>query len=387
MQHPDVICFSHLRWDFVFQRPNHLMCHFAEEHRVFYFEEPVVGEGDAEVFAIGDKLLRVVPKVPRGCSPVEAEAALRAQLIALCEEQQIVRPILWFYTPMYVTVARGLAVAATVYDCMDELANFKFAPRELCERERELMARADLVFTGGRALYEAKRDKHRNVHAMPSSVDVAFFERARASLAEPTDQAGIPHPRIGYAGVIDERIDLDLLSELADSRPDWHFVMLGPLAKVSWEDLPQRPNLHYLGLKAYEQLPSYVAGWDVAMMPFALNDATRYISPTKTPEYLAAGRPVVSTAITDVVDPYGKMGLVRIARSTAEFLDGIEASLSGIDRASAERRDAFLAGTSWRKTYEAMRSLVRQACSVRFESGVSHPGARTRSSGLGEDHV
>src|SRR5690606_28943889 len=103
--------------------------------------------------------------------------------------------------------------------------------------------------------------------------------------------------RIGYAGVIDERIDLVLLDQVARARPDYQFVMLGPIAKIDPATLPQRGNIHYLGSKKYADLPRYLAGWDVAMMPFALNDATRFISPTKTPEYLAAGRRVVSTAI------------------------------------------------------------------------------------------
>lgn len=363
------------------------MSHFADDHRVFYFEEPVIGDGACEMLPIRENLMRVVPQLPHGCTGAQAEAALLKQLATLCKQEDIARPILWFYTPMYVTVARTLEASATVYDCMDELANFRFAPVELCERERELMARADLVFTGGMALYEAKRHMHSNVHGVPSSVDVAFFEQARASLFEPQDQGRIPHPRIGYAGAIDERIDLQLLEALADNRPDWQFIMLGPVVKVSWEDLPKRPNIHYLGLKTYEELPSYISGWDVAMMPFALNEATRYISPTKTPEYLAAGRPVVSTPISDVVEPYGRLGLVHIAHDVAQFIEGIEASMSGSELAIAERRDAFLAGTSWKKTYATMRALVQQACSARSESSVLLAGSRSRASDWEEDHV
>jgi len=365
VQHQDILCFSHLRWDFVYQRPNHLMRHFSEQHRVFFVEEPVVGPGSYELRTLDENLQLVVPHVPAGCTKALAEALIRQQLMSLCAEHGVVLPILWFYTPMYVHVARGIASTATVYDCMDELANFRFAPCELVERERELMGIADLMFTGGMALYEAKRHAHSNVHGIPSSVDVEFFARARQPMEEPTDQECIPHPRIGYYGAIDERIDLVLLEGLADARPDCHFLMLGPVVKIDPESLPKRPNLHFLGLKTYDELPAYIAGWDVAMMPFALNEATRYISPTKTPEYLAAGKPVVSTPIHDVVDPYGRLGLVRIARDLDQFVQGIEACLSGSEESTHLRRDAHLASMSWKKTFEKMRSLLSEACEAR----------------------
>jgi UDP-galactopyranose mutase len=241
---------------------------------------------------------------------------------------------------------------------MDELSMFKGAPTQLLDREAELFKRADLVFTGGQSLYEAKRDKHSAVYAFPSSIDVTHFEKALSITEEPDDQRTIPHPRIGYCGVIDERCDIELLAKIANLRPDWHYVMIGPVVKIDERDLPHRDNIHYLGGKNYNDLPAYIGGWDVAMMPFALNDSTRFISPTKTPEYLAAGRPVVSTPIRDVVRPYGDMGLVLIASTPEEFVCAIETAMNDdIDARRAPARE-FLSTMSWDKTQSEMERLI-----------------------------
>jgi UDP-galactopyranose mutase len=253
-----------------------------------------------------------------------------------------------------------LDAAAVVYDCMDELSAFSGAPPVLLERERALLARADVVFTGGHSLYEAKRGRHPNVHAFPSSVDVAHFRRARARLPEPPDQASIPHPRIGHYAVLDERLDIDLVAAIADARPDWQIVLVGPVVKIDPASLPRRPNIHYLGGKRYEELPAYLSGWDAAFMPFALNESTRFISPTKTPEYLAAGKPVVSTPVTDVVRTYGERGLVQIADTPAGFVAALERILTTGD----ERRpwlddvDRTLGEMSWDQTWARMRELL-----------------------------
>ena len=208
-----------------------------------------------------------------------------------------------------------------------------------------MLARADLVFTGGQSLYEAKRGQHPRVFAFPSSVDAAHFARARRATDDPADQAAIPHPRLGFFGVIDERMDLDLLAAIADARPDWHLVIIGPVVKVDPASYRERANIHYLGKKDYQELPGYLAGWDVALLPFAINESTRFISPTKTPEYLAAGKPVVSTPIRDVVRPYGMRGLVHIAATADDFVHG--------DRAGAHR--------GWRRAHAGgrMRSSRR----------------------------
>lgn len=351
----DLVCLSHLRWGFVYQRPNHLMARAAREHRVFFVEEPVYGDSPAgfvtEVVAGG--LTVCTPQLPAGTDADAALALQRSLLREFMRSRAIERPILWFYTPMAVPLTHGVEASLVVYDCMDELSGFRGAPVELVARERALFAQADLVFTGGKRLYEAKRALHPAVHPYPSSVDAAHYERARDLSTEPDDQRSIPHPRVGYFGVIDERIDLDLIASLADARPDYHFVMVGPVVKIEEDSLPRRPNVHYLGGKKYDELPDYLGGWDVAMMPFALNEATAFISPTKTLEYLAAGRPVVSTAIRDVVDPYGEEGLVLVADAEG-FPAAIDAALCTDAARHCAACDAVVARTSWDKTWRSM---------------------------------
>ena len=371
---PDVVCLSHLRWDFVYQRPQHLMSRFARDHRVFFFEEPEFHDSPARL-DISERPggVRVaVPRLPHGLSAEEAEAAQRDLLQGLLADHGIADYILWYYTPMALGFSHGLAPSAVVYDCMDELSLFRGAPPSLLDRERRLLELADLVFTGGQSLYEAKRERHSAVHAFPSSIDAEHFGRARRPVApEPADQAAIPHPRLGYIGVIDERIDLDLLAAAAEARPDWQWVMIGPVVKIDPESLPRRSNIHYLGMKSYDELPSYLAGWDAALMPFARNESTRFISPTKTPEYLAGGRPVVSTPIRDVVRPYGELELVEIAEDPESFVAAAKRAMTRYGegapgRAEWLRRvDDFIARGSWSRTFRQMSDLIEGAVSKR----------------------
>jgi len=237
----------------------------------------------------------------------------------------------------------------------------------LRDREAELISKADLVFTGGRSLYEAKRDKHPSVHCFPSSIDVNHFARALEINDEPEEQASIPHPRIGFCGVIDERADLELLQSVAELRPDWHFVMIGPVVKISEDELPRLENIHYLGGKKYDELPDYIAGWDVAMMPFALNESTRFISPTKTPEYLAAGRPVVSTPIRDVVRPYGEQNLVHIASTPEQFVNAIENAMAENADERLQNVREFMKDMSWDITQSRMSELINDVLKSRDE--------------------
>lgn len=364
---PDVIALSHLRWDFVFQRPQHLLTRWARRHRVFVIEEPIVGEGPArfEVSVRQHGIRVVVPRLPEGLT-IDAVDALQSSLLrTFLREHSISDYLLWYYTPMAMAFTRHLRPRAVVYDCMDELSAFAGAPASMREREQELLRRADVVFTGGQTLFESKRHSHANVFAFPSSVDVDHFSRARSSQADPDDQSRIPHPRLGFFGVIDERMDLELLRQVAAARPDWHLVIIGPVVKIDPSCLPVAANLHYLGPKQYDELPSYLAGWDVALLPFARNDATRYISPTKTPEYLAAGKPVVSTSIRDVVRPYGVTGLARIADDPADFVAAIEAALAEPASERLRQVDAFLTQTSWDGTWTRMYRLVNAAIAAK----------------------
>ena len=360
----DLICFSHLRWDFVYQRPQHLMTRFARDRRVYFIEEPIFGDdGPRLEMSKRDNGLHVVtPHLPHGS---DIDAVMNGLVSGLRKEQNIDEHIVWFYTPMMLPFMDTLEPSAIVYDCMDELSMFKGAPPELLPRESQLFEKADLVFTGGQSLYEAKRDRHPSVHAFPSSIDVKHFEQALEIEDEPEDQRSIARPRIGFCGVIDERTDIDLLSKIAELRPDWQFVMLGPVVKIDEADLPRRENINYLGGKNYRDLPAYISGWDVAMMPFAMNDSTKFISPTKTPEYLAAGRPVVSTPIRDVVRPYGDLGLVHIASTPEEFVNAIETAMADDSEERRTKAAKFLSTISWDKTQSEMQQLIKEVIARR----------------------
>lgn len=361
----DLICFSHLRWNFVYQRPQHLMSRCARERRVFFVEEPERADAPAHMKMEKDPsgVTIVKPVVPAGLNETEIDAAMQT-LVDQFVAEEVGEFILWYYTPMALNFSRHLEPALTVYDCMDELSLFRGAPERLQDLEKELISRADLIFTGGKTLYESKRKGHDNVYLFPSSIDAPHFEQARKKQADPDDQMQIPQPRLGYFGVIDERMDLALLGEVASARPDWHLVMLGPVVKIDPETLPQLPNIHYLGMKTYDQLPRYLANWDIALLPFALNDSTRFISPTKIPEYLAGGKPVVSTPIQDVVNPYGTQGLVSIAANAGEFVNAVEAILKRKEANTAAwlmKVDQQLSQNSWDYTWKRMMTLIESS--------------------------
>lgn len=359
---PDLVCLSHLRWNFVYQRPQHLLTRCAKKRRVFVIEEPIfdsVQDGKLDIIQHESGVWVVVPHLPENLSESAINSIQQRLIDELFAEVQIHNYILWYYTPMAMAFTRHLEPLVTVYDCMDELSLFAGAPPSLKACEDELFKRAELVFTGGQSLYEIKRNQHPNVYAFPSSIDKAHFAQARNFKADPLDQADIPHPRLGFFGVIDERMDLELLAGIAEAKPNWHLVIIGPVVKIDPAILPRHKNIHYLGGKNYQELPDYIAGWDVALLPFARNESTRFISPTKTPEYLAAGKPVVSTSIRDVVSPYGQMGMVYIADTVAQFITAIEAALNqNSDLSWRTKVDTFLAQTSWDSTWEGMIQLV-----------------------------
>lgn len=365
-QVPTLLCLSHLRWSFVYQRPQHLMSRFARDFNVLFYEEPTPTEDDQpwlEVRPEENGVQVLIPRLPAGCAGEAAERVQRSLLDGYLAKLGVNELMLWYYTPMSLAFSDHLEPRLTIYDCMDELSAFHGAPPQLIERERELMRRANLVFTGGHSLYEAKRKHHDNAHPFPSSVDVEHFASARRPQSDPADQAEIPRPRLGFYGVIDERLDLALIAKVAAQRPDWQIVLVGPVVKIDPALLPQRDNIHYLGGKTYDELPRYLAGWDAAIMPFALNESTRFISPTKTPEYLAGGRPVVSTPIHDVIRTYGDTGIVRIADTPEAFIAATEAAM-----ADAEDRDQLLATAdqvlgdmSWDHTWSLMKEKMQCA--------------------------
>jgi len=376
---PVLLCFCHLRWNFVYQRPQHIISRLAESMQVLLWEEPWFDATKcwAQRSFSANGVEVITPHLIEVMDAVAVDAALKVLL-----DEQLARftePLVrWYYTPMMLPFSRHLSAECTVYDCMDELAGFDFAPPELPELERELLRTADVVFTGGVSLYEHKRSVHPSVHPFPSSVDVAHFGRARERCEEPIDQAGLGANRLGFFGVIDERIDLDLIAAVADQRPDWTVVMVGPVVKIEPEKLPQRPNISYLGPKTYDELPLYASGWDVALMPFAINAATRFISPTKTPEYLAAGLPVVSTPITDVVRQYGTLQGVEIATTADQFVASC-AKLLELGRSQTApwmvEADRLLSTLSWDKVVADMAGHIE-----------SHRAAkREKAAGAGVD--
>jgi UDP-galactopyranose mutase len=343
------------------------MSRFSRKYRTLFWEEPLYHDGPGpaglDVRVCPETGVEVAtPMLPVGLARAEELAVLRRLLDGILAPRRgpLVR---WYYTPMMLPFSEHVPADCVVYDCMDELANFKGAPPELIPSEQRLFEQADMVLTGGYSLYEAKRDRHANIHPFPSSVDVAHFGAARAPGLEPQDQAELPGPRLGFYGVVDERMDLDLLARLADARPQWSIVIVGPVVKISEDDLPRRPNLHYLGGKTYAELPNYLRGWDVALMPFAINEATRFISPTKTPEYLAAGCPVVSTSIRDVVRPYADLGLVHIADDADGFVAALDRAMSEDAFTRQAKVEACLAGNSWDATWTRMDTLICAACS------------------------
>lgn len=360
-----VICFSHLRWHFVFQRPQHLMTRFARVCPVYYFEEMVItADGTMPRLERNQDapsgVCVVTPTFPQHWQG-DHSTEIRSLLDDFMARERIENPVLWYYTPMMYAFSKHITASCTVYDCMDELANFKFAPSDIVQREQELLHAADIVFTGGYSLYEHKRHAHHNVHPFPSSVDVAHFGAARALRKESHDKENRrTTPRLGFHGVIDERMDLELLAQIADARPEWTWVLVGPVVKIDPASLPQRPNIHFPGAMHYEELPRFLAELDVAIMPFAINEATRFISPTKTPEFFAGGLPVVSTEIRDVVQRYGHLRALKLASSAAEFVRGCEAALN-LHAESAQwlvELDENLAQDSWDSTFGAMLTLV-----------------------------
>src|SRR4051794_20231109 len=355
------------------------MTRFAQTMPVYFVEEPAF-EGDSPpslaCHQVSKNLTIIVPHMPSGLPYAEAVPEQRRLLADFFFRTGVGAPGLWFYTPAALEFADTLpAAAVTIYDCMDELSAFQDASAEMNRLEAALLDRADIVFTGGMSLYQAKRARHHNVHAFPSAVDAAHFGQARNRFPDPPDQAAIPHPRIGFFGVIDERLDRDLVAEVARQRSDWQLILVGPVVKIDHESVPRAPNIHYLGGKKYDDLPRYIANWDAAMMPFACNEATRFISPTKTPEYLAAGRSLVSTPIVDVMRGWGHLEAVRIAATPTEFVSEAAIALSLSESALSDRApdwlqaaDRELEQISWNRTWARMTELITDNLAGRRET-------------------
>lgn len=357
------MCFSGVRWGHTFARPHHLMGRFARDRRVFFVEAPLLDAGSTapflEVLRGPDGLHVCVPHLSERLSAHAAVEAERALVDRLRAEHRVAAQIAWLYPPTALELAARLDARCTVYDCVDDL------PRDaaLARLEREVVGRSDLVLTAGRSLWASTRHQHPRVHALPSGIDTAHFARARGTIEEPRDQAEIRGPRLGLVGTVDARIDLELVAHVADERPEFQVVIVGPIVGLDPRALPRRPNIHWLGPKSYEQLPAYLSGWDVVLMPLTLGGETRFVSPATTLEALAAGKPVVSTAAPDLEAPDG---LVRLA-DRGSFVIAIESALREDRTARLARADELLASTSWETTFEKVRRLVVDVLAARAE--------------------
>lgn len=348
----DLVVFCHLRWDFVYQRPQHIISRLSHDYKILFVEEPMISSG------LGHNLNIMLPNLHVLRPNISDMDELPNVLSKLLGTSEI--PLAWFYSPSFCSVLDKMKFGTVIYDCMDELSLFKGAPISLIQQERTLLDKSNIVFTGGRSLFEAKKPQHSNVHCFPSSVDFDHFARARNGIALPADIKDIPSPIVGYFGVVDERLDLDLIEKTAASLPEVSFVFIGPVVKISDSDLPRLPNLHYLGMKAYQTLPNYLKAFDIAMMPFALNDATKYISPTKTLEYMAAEKPIISTRVKDVEREYASS--VHLITTPEEFVEEVKAILTPKDAnsSSVDRYGEILKKTSWDSTVFKMKVAIRE---------------------------
>jgi len=385
-----IVVFCHLRWDFVYQRPQQLLTQLAQFYHVVFIEEPIFTEGQS--------FLAYATPAPNVtvCQPHTAihgagfhDDQLPSLRALLAELSFATDPIVWFYTPMALPLLQQFHPYLVVYDCMDELAAFKNSPKQLLQRETALLKVADLVFTGGPSLYEAKRKRHPRTYCFPSSVDTIHFEQARDRNNSHPAHRDIATPRLGYYGVIDERFDAELLAYLADAHSSWQIVLVGPIVKIDPAALPQRANIHYLGQQPYKALPHFLAGWDICLLPFALNEATRFISPTKVLEYMAAELPIVSTAIADIAIPYGD--IVAIAHDGPNFVAACEAALAASEAEKIQRIQKMrvvVAATSWQQSADEMRALLEstppgQAASRPPAPAEAAPASRNGQNGPG----
>jgi beta-glucosidase/6-phospho-beta-glucosidase/beta-galactosidase len=369
-----IIVHCHLRWDFVWQRPQQFLSRLSKKHRILFAEGPILVNEDITPYYT----LKEAPNYPNvtimqtyfPASRFQDGRWVDAERLRLVKEAtstskelagKFNNPVQWFYDPMAVCAFAGqLDEIATVYDCMDQLSQFKFAPPELIERERLLLEQADVVFAGGRKMWEDKSLYNPNCHFYGCGVDVAHFSKARQEeTALPEDLAAISGPVLGYFGVVDERLDYDLIARLADENPNWSIAMVGPTAKVDPKQLPQRPNLHWLGGRDYQQLPSYTKGFDLALMPFARNEATEYINPTKALEYMATGTPIVSTDVPDVVSNFAQV--VKIATNHDQFIDMCRKAVAQQDEVAVERGLKMADNNTWDAIVAKLEKHINEA--------------------------
>ncbi len=368
-----LLCLSHLRWDHVWQRPQQLMSRFVQECRVIYVDPPDILEVEQlhlqpQAVDASVEVIRPIFPVQQLDTPGNSYKELWLRLLPEVLAMAGPSTILWVLSPLadYLVADARSHVELAIYDCMDDLASFKDGTTEMRDRETNLLSLVNLVFTGGHSMYETRKHRHSHVFCFPSGVDVEHYRQVHdPAVSIPAAVAAIPQPRLGYFGVLDERIDWQLIAELAARQPEWQWVLVGPTAKVDEAELPKASNIHYLGQQQYRNLPAFLKSFDVATMPFALNEATRFISPTKTLEYLAGGKPVISSSVPDVVAFY--TGIVEIADGPDAWHAAIQQILSApeaqLDR--LERAKPVLERSTWDSIATHMWSLMSERLTAR----------------------
>lgn len=369
-----IVVHSHLGWDWVWQRPQQFLSRLSTTHRVLFVEGPVPCDVEAATVKLREvsdypNIVVVQMQMPAarwndGAWVDRERRRLVKSVLAGPIGRDFQNPVQWFYDPMAVTAFAGhLDECAIVYDCMDQLSQFKDAPPELVRRERELLAVADVVFAGGPKMWVDKREYNSNCFSYGCGVDVAHFGKARLeATASPNDVRQLSGPVLGFFGVVDERIDYELLAKLADHNPHWNVVIVGPTAKVDPATFPQRSNLHWLGGRDYSQLPAYAKAFDVCLMPFAINEATEFINPTKALEYMATATPVVSTAIEDVILQYSDV--VRVAHTHKDFIGACNREVNTPTKARIARGLTMARRNTWDSIVAQLEQHVEDAFDV-----------------------
>jgi len=378
---PYLIVFSHIRWNCIYQRPQNLMSRLAYHYRVLFIEEPIyeqtVSRYPTLEYSCQGPNIEVL--TPRTGVPTAGFNQQQASILApLLEEYLLANCIedyaIWFYTPMAYSFIDYLQPKAVIYDCTEIDSERDEDSMEWREMEEALVDHADTIFTSGPSLYDSKRDIHPNVHCLPNAVDMVHFspERLLQTSHSSTDvaqlQEKIGFPRLGFFGVIDERIDFDLLAKVAEARPDWNIVMLGPIKNVNESELPKYPNIHWLGMHSYERLPYFLATWDVCFLPYIVNDLTGFINPCQTLEYMAAEKPVVSTAIPDIAAMYEDVA--HFVHTPKQFIEQCETLLSH----TAVERSALVSGmltAVWRMSWDNAVESVRRELDQHLRTGQS----------------
>ncbi len=382
-----IVAFSPLRWNGSVHRMQHILSRLAVKRRVIYIEEPVSAAASAPHWQLSSPAPNVLvcrPHLP-GPGPAYGPEQLPAwqPLLRKLRESYIINDLVaWVSTPLAAPLLNELGPDVIIYDCIDEISSPRACTAQWNDSETKLLSRADVVFTSGLSLYRAIRSRHANVHYFPSSVDAAHFRQARGTHqrllnhplfsrpGEPEVQAELPHPRLGFYGVLDQRVDFALIDAVARTRPDWQLVLIGPV-ESNPRSLPRQPNLHYLGPRPYNQLPGYFSGWDVALLPFVVNETTRYLNPATALEYMAAERLIVSTRIADVVEPY--CDIVYVGHSPNTFIVGCEQALNASPAERAERLRLMrevLMDTSWQHTARAMEHVMMDLLAARRATSI-----------------